>query len=154
LRGRRDGENVVIEVSDDGIGIAGDALSTFSSCSPRPKSLEQGRRARARVVVAKAIDRAATASTVSVASEGEGRGAKITVRFQSCSLEHGICCLRGPVRGQQRDRPQRVLLVDDNEDALDLLSALWNALAIKSVAHDGPGALAVLDRFRPSGRVS
>ncbi|HEY1535686.1 MAG TPA: response regulator [Polyangiaceae bacterium] len=44
-----------------------------------------------------------------------------------------------------------MLLVDDNEDALDLLSVLVERAGHQVlVAHDGPGALAVIDRFRPS----
>jgi len=49
------------------------------------------------------------------------------------------------------DTPRRVLLVDDNEDSLDLLSMLVKSAGHEVVvAHDGPQALAVLDRFHPA----
>jgi CheY-like chemotaxis protein len=46
---------------------------------------------------------------------------------------------------------QRVLIVDDNEDALDLLSTFLESAGHQvATAHDGPDALAMLDRYKPS----
>ncbi|HKY35746.1 MAG TPA: response regulator [Polyangiaceae bacterium] len=90
--------------------------------------------------------------TVAVASGGDGRGTKFTIRLprlSAGSVAPGPA-VKVPLAPTTSAR-QRVLLVDDNEDSLDLLSTfLENAGHEVSIAHDGSEALTLLDRFHPS----
>jgi CheY-like chemotaxis protein len=89
--------------------------------------------------------------SVSVASEGDGRGAKFTVRLPCLPAGTMVAAASAGSLLPRTDTPQRVLLVDDNEDALDLLSALVERAGHEVVvAHDGLEALAALERFQPS----
>jgi hypothetical protein len=89
--------------------------------------------------------------SVSVASEGDGRGAKFTVRLPRPPAGSIVAAAAAASPLSGTDTPQRVLLVDDNEDALDLLSALVERAGHEVViAHDGLEALAALERFHPS----
>jgi signal transduction histidine kinase/ActR/RegA family two-component response regulator len=149
---RREGESVVLEVSDDGVGIAREALSDifdlFVQGTNRPSG--QGGLGLGLAVVKQLTE--LHGGSVSVASEGAGRGTQFTIRlpFQRPGLLTSadfVTSLRIP----PTDAPQRVLLVDDNDDALDLLSTVVETAGHKViVAHDGAAALATLDRFQPS----
>ncbi|HEY1535687.1 MAG TPA: HAMP domain-containing sensor histidine kinase [Polyangiaceae bacterium] len=96
IAARRDGENVVIEVSDDGIGIAGEALSEIFELfvqGPNRSSKEGG--LGLGLVVAKQLTEL-HGGTISVASEGRGPRRKIHGPLSSpASWNHGSCCLRG-----------------------------------------------------------
>jgi CheY-like chemotaxis protein len=91
--------------------------------------------------------------SVGVASEGQGRGTKFTIRIPmlpagSIAAAASSAALFSMPR---TSHPQRVLLVDDNQDALELLSTFVEEAGHEVVvAHDGREALAVLDRFQPS----
>ena len=149
---RRDDGTVAIEVSDDGIGIGSDALSDIFELFVQGPS-----RARAQgglglgLVVVKQLTELHGGS-VSVASPGDGCGTKFTVRIPV--LPPGTIApvpLAEVALIQRTDASQRVLLVDDNEDALELLSAFLESAGHQvATAHDGPEALALLDRYQPS----
>ncbi len=53
-------------------------------------------------------------------------------------------------RGERRPRGTRVLVVDDNEDAADVLCVALAAVGYDvEAAHDGPSAIEVARRFHP-----
>lgn len=89
---------------------------------------------------------------VSVVSEGDGRGTKFSLRLPVMDADFVVPLPSVSDRGVLlADVPHKVLLVDDNEDALELLSSLVRIAGHEVVtAHDGPAALAALDRFQPS----
>jgi CheY-like chemotaxis protein len=89
------------------------------------------------------------AGTVFAASES-GRGGEFPVRLPATA--------EPPVRRENRSAPcdtvgedgARVLLVDDNVDAVQILSELLRGLGyVTAVAHDGPSALAIALQFVP-----
>ncbi len=149
---QRDDETVAIEVSDDGIGIGNDALSDiFELFVQGPgRAGGQGGLGLGLVVVKQLTE--LHGGSVSVASAGDGRGTKFTVRIPV--LPQGATAtvpLAEPLLIPRTDASQRVLLVDDNEDALELLSTFLEAAGHEvATAHDGPDALALLDRYQPS----
>jgi signal transduction histidine kinase/ActR/RegA family two-component response regulator len=149
---RRDGETAVIDVSDDGIGIATDALSSiFDLFVQGPiRSSGQGGLGLGLVVVKQLTE--LHGGSVLVASEGNGRGTKFTVRLPMLSAGSvASAATTMSLLVPRTDAPKSVLLVDDNEDALDLLSMFLQSAGHEvTLAHDGPGALAALDRCRPS----
>ena len=149
---RREGETVVIEVADDGIGIATDALSNIFDLFVQGsnRSNEKGGLGLGLVVVKQLTE--LHGGSVSVASEGDGRGTKFTIRLPS--LPAGSIAPAASAAARlvpHTETPRCVLVVDDNEDALDLLSTFLESAGHEVVmAHDGPEALAVLDRCHPS----
>jgi signal transduction histidine kinase/CheY-like chemotaxis protein len=148
----RDAEAVVLEVSDNGVGIAVDALADiFELFVQGPnRASGQGGLGLGLVVVKQLTE--LHGGTVSVASEGDGRGTKFTVRLPA--LPAGTITARlatASLLVPRADEPERVLLVDDNEDALDLLSTfVENAGHEVAIAHDGQEALEVMERFFPT----
>jgi signal transduction histidine kinase/CheY-like chemotaxis protein len=149
---RRDDQTVAIEVSDDGIGIDDDALShIFELFVQGPGRVGAKGGLGLGLVVVKQLTELHGGS-VSVASAGDGRGTKFTVRIPV--LPPGAIA-RVPVAESslipRTETSQRVLIVDDNEDALDLLSTFLESAGHQvATAHDGPDALAMLDRYKPS----
>jgi CheY-like chemotaxis protein len=88
---------------------------------------------------------------LSVASEGDGRGTKFTVRLPCLPAGSIVPAASEASLLPRMGNLQRVLLVDDNEDAVDLLSALVESAGHEVVvARGGLDALAALERFHPS----
>jgi CheY-like chemotaxis protein/two-component sensor histidine kinase len=90
---------------------------------------------------------------VQAASDGPGSGSEFTVLLPlDASGEAGLAAEAGASPGARpaRKDSRRVLVVDDNRDAAELLA---EALAMEGhqvrVAFDGPGALDVATHFRP-----
>lgn len=141
---------VVVEVVDDGAGIAPEVLPRIFD------PFVQGPRGVARSDGGLGIGLALVRSfvglhggTVDGSSAGVGRGSRFVVRLPFVALS-----APGSTEATPRSSPvagrRRVLLVDDNVDAAELLS---EALAMEGhvvhVAHDGAEALALLDRVTP-----
>ncbi len=149
---RQEDQRVAIEVSDDGVGIGSDALpSIFELFVQGPaRSSGQGGLGLGLVVVKQLTE--LHGGSVSVASPGLGCGTTFTVRLPL--LPPGSLA---PVRSAEpllvprTDAAQRVLLVDDNDDSLTLLSTFLESAGHQvATAHDGPDALSMLDRCQPS----
>ncbi len=88
--------------------------------------------------------------TVSAHSEGIGKGSTFTVRLPSISLARPQEALRRTTGIRLTAEPRRILLVDDNEDALVLLAeALQVAGHVVRTALDPAQALQVLEEFKP-----
>jgi signal transduction histidine kinase/ActR/RegA family two-component response regulator len=149
---QRDDPMVAIEVSDDGIGIGNDALSDIFELFVQGPSRVGGQRGLGLgLVVVKQLTELHGGS-VSVASAGDGCGTKFTVRIPV--LPPGALApvpLAKSILIPRTETSRRILLVDDNEDALDLLSTFLQSAGHQvATAHDGPDALALLDRYQPS----
>ncbi|HET8646195.1 MAG TPA: ATP-binding protein, partial [Vicinamibacteria bacterium] len=129
VRAVREGGEVVLTVQDDGLGIAADLL-------PRVFDVfVQGRRALDRAQgglgLGLAIARSLVAlhgGTLSAASEGPGRGSTFTIRLPLGEA----AVLEAPAEEEAlqaapwaEDAP-RVLVVDDNKDAADVLAEALN----------------------------
>jgi len=140
-------------VRDTGIGIAPELL-------PRLFDLfVQGRRAIDRAEgglgLGLAIVRSLVAlhgGTVSARSDGARTGSVFEVRLPALPADHAAAeCIATPAPGglgAQRDK--RVLVVDDNVDAADLLSDALADLGYQTrTAYDGPSALEAAAAFEP-----
>ncbi|MGA3123942.1 MAG: ATP-binding protein [Polyangiaceae bacterium] len=152
LTARRDGETLVIEVSDNGIGIATDSLSSIFELFVQVPGRSNGQRG---LGLGLGIVKQLTelhGGSVSVASEGYGRGAKFAVRIPVLSVGSvASAASTASLPVLRTEDPQRVLLVDDNKDVLDLLAILLERAGHEvATAHDGPEALTMLERFHPS----
>ena len=89
--------------------------------------------------------------TVEAHSEGHGRGSEFAVRLPAARAG-GLPEPSAPAAPELAARPDamRVLVVDDNEDAADLLAMSVRLMAhLVRVAHDGPTALQIAAQFQP-----
>ncbi|AKF04010.1 ATP-binding protein [Sandaracinus amylolyticus] len=145
---------IAVRVRDDGAGIPSELL-------PRIFDLfEQGRRTLDRSMGGLGLGLAIVRSLVrlhggdvSAASEGVGRGSEFTVRLPAAdepterTAAPVMRRVEAPTTGAAR---LRVLVVDDNEDAADLIAV---ALATEgyetATAHDGASALETAGWFSP-----
>ncbi len=149
----REGSWVAIRVRDSGVGIEPDMLPrVFDLFAQEPQSLD---RARGGLGLGLAIVHSLVSlhgGSVDVDSGGRGQGAVFTVRLPLAGLAddppHDVAeesHLRSP-----RAESRRVLIVDDNDDAAELLAELLAAHGhVTRIAHDGPAALAMLPEFAP-----
>jgi signal transduction histidine kinase/ActR/RegA family two-component response regulator len=153
VNARRIGDQVEIDVRDNGVGISTELL-------PRVFELfTQGYRAPDRsgggLGLGLAIVRMLVemhGGQVAVLSPGRGQGSVFTVRLpvdDSQPEDTGV----GPFAAKPERTAgggRRVLVVDDNRDAAETLAeALMMAGHQARVAFDGPGGLAIATEFRP-----
>jgi signal transduction histidine kinase len=151
LSAQREGPQAVIRIADTGIGIASDLLPRVFELFTQVHSRSE--RAQGGLGIGLALVRRLTemhGGTVTVRSEGPGRGAEFTVRLPVHAA--AVLAVRSTAEPEPLPvlAPQRILVADDNHDAAEAL-ALQLQLAGHDVraAHDGAEALAVATTFDP-----
>jgi CheY-like chemotaxis protein len=86
--------------------------------------------------------------TITVNSEGPGKGSEFTVRLPLAASQPAPAADRGP---EDALPPRRVLVVDDNRDAADSLGMLLEVLGAEvRVARDGAEALEAYSAYDPA----
>ena len=147
------GDEVVIEVRDDGMGLAPEMLERiFEPFVQGDPSLT---RHTGGLGIGLSLVRTLAemhGGTVSAASDGPGRGARFTVRLPITSTQPatGSTPRTDPLAGPPVPTGTRVLVVDDNRDAADSLALLAATLGAETrVAYDGVSALLEAERFHP-----
>jgi CheY-like chemotaxis protein/anti-sigma regulatory factor (Ser/Thr protein kinase) len=146
---------IVVSVRDTGRGIAPELLPYVFD--PFVQERQQLDRSRGGLGLGLAIVRSIVTmhgGTVALYSEGHGRGSECVVRLPAAPTllaNEEARTTAAPVPRSVTPDGLRILVVDDNEDAADLLTA---ALMFQGhharVAHDGPGALRICgDDFTP-----
>lgn len=154
VRGRREGDEVVLSVQDNGVGIAPELLpqvfEMFVQSEQRPDRRQGG------LGLGLALAKSLTTlhgGTVSAFSDGPGRGAELVVRLPRAPREeHDEDEPRAPASSglTEQGHGARVLIVDDNPDAAELLAELVALAGYRvDVAHDPPTALTMAQRARP-----
>ena len=156
----RDGESVVIRVSDDGVGISAEVLPTLWSLFTQVRDTldkAQGGLGIGLSLVKKLVEM--HQGSVDAVSGGLGQGSIFSVRLPLSTF---------PVPAQRADdeRPaaeraatapasanaarRRVLVVDDNVDSARSLALLLQSFGHDTaMAHDGLQALAAAGSFKP-----
>jgi len=148
---RQNGDQVVVEVRDDGIGIDKDLLPRlFELFVQGAQSTE---RAAGGLGLGLTLVRSLVklhGGTIDARSDGPGLGSSFTVGLpvverSAAEPSEPLAAAFSPVRNRQR-----ILIVDDNEDARMLLSDMLAAIGheVRS-AGDGPEALEVIKDFTP-----
>jgi signal transduction histidine kinase/DNA-binding response OmpR family regulator len=152
IRARAEGDRVVVDVRDNGIGISADTIGrVFEPFVQDAQALD---RARGGLGLGLTIVRTFVemhGGTVDARSEGVGTGSTFSVRLPAAlAVETGETAQGIPPAVTTRTNARRVLVVDDNVDAADLVVATLSALGHEAVAaHDGPSALGLASRMRP-----
>jgi CheY-like chemotaxis protein len=153
VRARREADRIVISVRDDGPGIAPDMLEKIFEPfiqADRPPGAGGGGLGLG-LPLARSIV-ALHGGTIVAQSEGKGTGTEVVVELPAL---HPARTVRPPTR-DRRDSPwagagsARILIVDDNQDAAELLAMGFEALGYEvRTAADGPRALDIAVSFRP-----
>jgi PAS domain S-box-containing protein len=154
VEAERQGGEVVLTVKDTGIGIASDLLPHVFAM------FTQGRQAADRskgglglglTIVRSVVE--LHGGTVRADSGGLGKGSVFTVRLP-VATEEPAAIEPSPVANQIARPPQRILVVDDNEDILEVLAEfLRSAGHVVATAKDGPTALEVLKTFHADSAI-
>jgi signal transduction histidine kinase len=148
----REGPYAVIRVTDSGIGIAPEVLPKIFELFTQVHSRSE--RSQGGLGIGLALVRRLTemhGGSVSVQSDGVGRGAEFTVRLPVMATQRATPTLPSePEMEAVVTRPRRIVVADDNHDAAEALS-LQLRLAGHDVrtAHDGAEAVAVANDFKP-----
>jgi signal transduction histidine kinase/CheY-like chemotaxis protein len=149
---RGDGHSIALEVADDGVGIAPELLPrVFDPFTQGRQGLD---RKEGGLGLGLAIARqliVGHGGTIEARSAGPGRGTVIVVRLPHARLPsaHGAASDDVGI-ARSRGEARRVLVVDDNPDAADLLAeALTDAGHEVRTVGDGPSALQLIETFVP-----
>lgn len=151
LRASTEDHEVVIRVRDQGLGIAPQDLASvfdlFSQVSGARGQAQGG------IGIGLALSRELVelhGGTVTAESAGNGRGSTFTVRLPVVLDPHATSTPLADVDQAQRTTRRRILVVDDNVDAADMLAAMLELAGHETrVAHDGAGAIAAASELRP-----
>ena len=148
LRAWRAGEEVVVQVSDNGSGIAADMLPQIFDLfiqGPRSLARSEGGLGIGLNVVRNLVSM--HGGTVTAESAGEGRGSMFTVRLPlSAALAPVAPAPAGP---STAEGARRILLIEDNVDACDTLRTLLELAGHEvAVAYDGHTGLAAAEARR------
>ena len=153
LAARREENDVVITVTDNGIGLAAEHLShIFDMFSQVQPALE---RTHGGLGVGLALARALAVlhgGRLGARSEGPGHGSEFELRLplpaQPAAVEQPK---EEPPAAEPQAAVRRVMVVDDNPDAAESLALLLELQGHEvRTAHDGLSAVALAQEFRPA----
>jgi PAS domain S-box-containing protein len=148
--------DAVLRVRDTGIGIAKEVLpKVFDLFVQERQALDrsQGGLGLGLTIVRNLVER--HGGTVAAFSDGPGTGSEFVVRLPKV---HSAASPAPRRTGRKQPEPvlaacdvHKVLVVDDNEDAAEMLARALTAKGHDTrVAHDAPTALEIARAFRPS----
>ena len=147
----RQGSQIELRVRDDGIGIAPELLPRIFDLfvqGERSSDRSSGGLGLGLAIVKSLVQ--LHAGQVSAQSEGLGRGTTFVVLLPAAAARR-LALVPEEAAPQRTDAPSlRVLVVDDNVDAADMLGEILRELGHEvRVAHDGPAALVAASDFEP-----
>jgi CheY-like chemotaxis protein len=140
----------VLRVRDSGCGMSPELLSrAFALFEQGPQSLArpEGGLGLGLAIVKNIVT--LHGGTVVAMSEGVGKGSELVVRLPIATADEMPAMTR-PQRAPSVARHRRVLIVDDNRDAAEMLQLGLQVLGHCVFAtYDGPSALALLEEAAP-----
>jgi two-component system CheB/CheR fusion protein len=148
---RREGDQAVIAVRDEGAGIPPEQIDQVFELFAQVDAPRD--RAKGGLGIGLSLAKRLVAmhgGSIQAFSAGLGHGSTFTVRLPLLAAATGHDSTGEPIRVAAPESPvRRILVVDDNEDAADMLSVLLQQLGCEvRVAYDGQSAVAALDGFR------
>jgi CheY-like chemotaxis protein/anti-sigma regulatory factor (Ser/Thr protein kinase) len=144
-----DANDVVIEVSDNGIGIAPESLpAVFDMFTQLRGTDDRASGLGIGLALTKGLVELHGGS-IGVHSEGGGRGSVFTVRLPRGETS-GRVAAAGDGAEPRAAPARRILVADDNRDAAESLAALLELEGHEvTLAYDGNDALLAYERVRP-----
>lgn len=144
VRAVEDGGAALVTVIDNGRGIAPELLPRLFEMFVQGKQrFAEGGLGLGLAIVRNLVE--LHGGSVTAASEGEGRGTQVTVRWPIATATAEPAVLPTAV-----GRSLRVLVVDDNADAAETLADMLRLIGHEvAVAYSGPSALAVAQTTTP-----
>lgn len=150
LTARREGEQAVIAVSDNGCGIPPELLPrAFEMFSQLDATLDraQGGLGIGLTLVKRLVE--LHEGTINAHSEGHGRGTEFVIRLPARPEEAVPVRPAEPAASSQSAR-RKILVVDDNRDSATTLAMLLKITGNElQTAHDGQEAVTKAEQFRP-----
>ncbi len=151
IAAREHGGQIAVSVRDTGIGIAPEMLPrVFDMFVQERQALD---RAEGGLGLGLTIVRSLVVlhgGSVEVRSEGRNRGAEFIVKLPAVSADGLVLHDDDAPGGVASAGGVRILIVDDNEDAAELLASTLELTGYRTlVVHDGPAALKVIADFAP-----
>ena len=147
----RHGGTLELHVSDNGIGISAEMLANVFEVFVQGRQAidrSQGGLGLGLTIVRKMVE--LHGGSVEARSDGVGRGSVFIVRLPAAQASASVKAHRRPSRPKVQDRAIRVLVVDDNHDALSMLGDALRTFGYDvRTAGDGPSALAKAEQFQP-----
>jgi PAS domain S-box-containing protein len=153
VTGYGEGDEVVIRIQDNGMGIPAELLPRLFDLfvqGKRSADRSQGGLGIGLTLVKNLV--ALHGGTVATLSDGPGRGAELVIRLPALEPAQLSTADPGTAEPHEREAPRgrRVLVVDDNGDAADTLAEVLRAAGHEvSVAYDPVAALEVVGAFGP-----
>jgi signal transduction histidine kinase len=149
VRTRREANDCIVEVCDEGVGIApGDLEAVFDLFHQNESATGLGAAGLGLglALVRKLVD--LHGGTVSARSEGLGHGATFLVRLPRVEAPHTE---RAPSESQlMRLGARKLLVVDDNVDGAQMLATFLEAEGHHAtIVYDGMGAMESFETVRP-----
>ena len=145
---RQESGDAVLRVADDGEGLAPEAMGRIFDLFAQ--GLQGLDRSRGGLGIGLALVKHLAemhGGTVTVTSEGAGRGSVFTVRLPAVVRPHQLA---DSAVTEKRAEPRRILIIEDNDDTRQMLSA---ALALSGhdvrEARDGASGLAAAAEAHP-----
>ena len=151
LSGLRDGDEVVLAVRDNGLGIPANMLPrVFEMFAQVDRTLK---RAQGGLGIGLALARSLVemhGGSITARSAGLNAGSEFVVRLPLSRHREANPSREQSTRSSAPGAGLRVLVVDDNQDGADTMAMVLQTLgATASVAYDGPSAIAAVRSERP-----
>jgi signal transduction histidine kinase/ActR/RegA family two-component response regulator len=143
------GDDVVVHVRDSGVGMDAELLSkAFEPFVQEQQGVEraQGGLGLGLAIVRNLVD--LHGGSVSASSAGHEQGCEFTIRLPR--LTAGLRAASSGDAAAAVSGAPRVLVVDDNHDAAELLAEMLSEVGyVVKFAFDGPSALRIAEGFAP-----
>jgi two-component system CheB/CheR fusion protein len=150
LSAKREGNEAVIRVADDGVGMPKDMLdNAFDLFVQSSRTLD---RSEGGLGVGLTLVRGLVTKhggSVTAHSDGEGKGSELTVRLPLTSPPPAAQ-VEGRPSEAARTPGSRVVVIEDNADSREMLCALLTQARFDCKSCDsGAAGIALIDEFRP-----
>lgn len=150
LTGRQEGDEVVVSVQDDGIGVPAEMLPAIFDVFSQAKL----QRSLGGLGIGLSLARGLTelhGGRIEARSDGDGKGSEFVIRLPRATADAALTTREADRNGHPPTvAKRRLLIVDDLRDSADTLATLLTMMGHEvHTAYDGEQAIAAAEQFRP-----